>query len=88
MKNIFACTSHCCIIAKLFLTFFCIILNASFINAQTRRVFNINNENSLQYLIRQEKHPSLKNMFPQEVENYRPFEYNLQLKNFTSQNKG
>ncbi|MDR2064716.1 MAG: M12 family metallo-peptidase [Prevotellaceae bacterium] len=73
---------------KSFLIFICIILTAKFSIAQNQRIININNESSFQNLVKQQNHLSLKNMFPKEVENFRPFEHNLQLKNLTSKNHG
>ncbi|MDR2292222.1 MAG: M12 family metallo-peptidase, partial [Prevotellaceae bacterium] len=87
MKNIVKFMSHR-FMAKLVLTFICIIAATEFLNAQNGRIININNENSIQSLIKQENHPSLKNIFPKEVERFRLFEYNSQLKSLTSQNHG
>ncbi|MDR0755286.1 MAG: M12 family metallo-peptidase [Prevotellaceae bacterium] len=87
MKNIVKHMLHRFTV-RLFLTFICIVSAADFLNAQNGQIININNENSLQNLLKQENQPSLKNVFPKEVETFRLFEYNPQLKNFTSKNQG
>ncbi|MDR1199133.1 MAG: M12 family metallo-peptidase [Prevotellaceae bacterium] len=87
MRKIVKCMSYYLLI-KLSPIAVCIIATAGFLNAQNHRTVNINNESSLQNLIMQENHPSLKSIFTGKVENVRPFEYNPQLKNFTEKNQG
>ncbi|MDR1552529.1 MAG: Ig-like domain-containing protein, partial [Prevotellaceae bacterium] len=87
MKNIFKCMSYCLVI-KSFITFIFITSTAGLLNAQNQRIININNEASLQNLIKQENHISLRNIFPDAVEKFRPFEHNPQLINFTASNQG
>ena len=56
-----------------------------FANAQ--QTININNENSLKTFLNQENRSSTK-IFAKETESFRVFEYNKQLKELTSENKG
>ncbi|MDR0421238.1 MAG: M12 family metallo-peptidase [Prevotellaceae bacterium] len=73
---------------KLFSIVIGIISAVGLLNAQTGQTFNINSETSLQNLMKQENNVLLSNIFPAEVEKFRLFEYNTQLKNFTAQNSG
>ncbi|MDR2652424.1 MAG: gliding motility-associated C-terminal domain-containing protein [Prevotellaceae bacterium] len=87
MKNILKYMTHYFVI-KLFSAFIFITSASGLLNAQNQQIININNESGFQNLIKQENHPSLINMFPNKVEKFRLFEYNPQLKTFTSKNQG
>ncbi|MDR1459166.1 MAG: M12 family metallo-peptidase [Bacteroidales bacterium] len=78
----------CCHLTRLLCMVVCIIFAVELLPAQDRQAININNENSLQSLIRQENQASLKSLFSDKAEKFRLFEYNPRLKNFTMKNQG